>query len=89
MLTRGGAGRIGGADPGRVPASTWRPALGSGGAGHGILTAGVPAGIPLGNQIHDVTGAIGTVAKAPQKRACKAGAQARCVCYIIPEHPAL
>jgi hypothetical protein len=68
MLTRGGAGRIGGADPDRVPASTWRPALGSGGAGHGILTAGVRAGTPLGAQIHGVTGAIGTAAEAPQKR---------------------
>jgi hypothetical protein len=68
MLTRGGADQTGGADQDRVPGYTWRPALGSGGARHGILTLGVPAGIPPGTQIRGVTGAIGTVAETPQKR---------------------
>src|SRR5512146_1634640 len=66
MLTRGGADRIGGADPGRASVSTWRPALGSGGVGRGILTAGIAVGIPAGVRIHGVTGAIGTAVEAPQ-----------------------
>ena len=65
MLTRGGADRIGGADPGRASGLTSHPVLGSGGAERGILTAGVQVGIPLGGQIRGVTIATGIAADAP------------------------
>jgi hypothetical protein len=65
MLTRGGAGRIGGADPDRVSGSTPLPALGSGGAERGILTPGIRDGMPTGAQIRGVTGATGIAANAP------------------------
>ena len=62
MLTRGGAVRIGGAEPDHASGPTSLPALGSGGAERGILTAGIQVGMPTGAPIRSVTGAIGTAA---------------------------
>ena len=68
MLTRGGVDRIGGADPDRASGSISRPALGSGGAEHGIPTAGIVAGMQTGAKIRSVTGATGIAADAPHSR---------------------
>src|SRR5580704_7865697 len=66
MLTRGGADRIDGAAPDRASGPTPLPALGSGGAEHGILTPGIQVGMPTGTPIRSVTGANGTAADAPR-----------------------
>jgi hypothetical protein len=66
MLTRGGADRIDGAAPDRASGPTPPPALGSGGAEHGILTPGIQVGMPTGTPIRSVTGANGTAADAPR-----------------------
>ena len=66
MLTRIGADPIDGADPDRASGSTPLPALGSGGAERGILTAGIQVGMPTGAETQGVTGATGTAADAPR-----------------------